>query len=236
MKIGAIIFFRMNSSRLPGKPLLKFEEKTLIELIYDRVLKIKGLDEIVIATSEEVLDNQIVIECKNLNIKVYRGSLNNVADRALQCALLNKMDYFVRICGDRPFFDYELINRQIRTICDFDYDIVTNCFPKTYPKGMDSEIISTKILRDYITFFDDKEENEHLTKYFYTHHSKFKIFNYKLNSNENLSNFSLAVDDEEDYKKTIFLLNEIKKSKTKNLNIKEKIKILQKYKKKLNKS
>ena len=46
MKIGAIIFFRMNSSRLPGKPLLKFADKTLIEIIYDRVLKVIELDEI----------------------------------------------------------------------------------------------------------------------------------------------------------------------------------------------
>ena len=92
MKIGAIIFFRMNSSRLPGKPLLKFADKTLIEIIYDRVLKVIELDEIIIATSEEASDDIIEELCKKLKIKIYRGSLNNVADRALNCALLYEMD------------------------------------------------------------------------------------------------------------------------------------------------
>lgn len=229
MKIGAIIFFRMNSSRLPGKPLLKFADKTLIEIIYDRVLKVIELDEIIIATSEEASDDIIEELCKKLKIKIYRGSLNNVADRALNCALLYEMDYFVRICGDRPFFDYELISKQLKKVNNFHYDIVTNCFPRTYPKGMDSEIISTKLLKDNIKYFNKKEDNEHLTRYFYNNHNKFKIFNYKINSNDDLSNYSLAIDNAYDYEKTIFLLNEIKNYDCKNVDINTKIQILKKY-------
>ncbi len=114
MRIGAILYFRMNSKRLPGKPLLKIQDKTLLEIIYERVLKVKGLCDLIIATSSKKSDDPINILCKKKNYKIYRGNLNDVAKRTVKCIKKHNLDFFLRVCGDRPFFDYNLANKQIR--------------------------------------------------------------------------------------------------------------------------
>ena len=103
----------MNSQRLPGKPLLKFKEK-LNRYYLRKSLKIKGLNEIIIATSTEKFDNPIYDHCKKNSYKVFRGSLNNVAKRALLCAEKYNLNYFLRVCGDRPFYDFHLATKQIQ--------------------------------------------------------------------------------------------------------------------------
>ena len=51
MKIVSIIQARMNSSRLPGKVLLKVDGKNMIDYLIKRVRKLKNIDEIVISTT-----------------------------------------------------------------------------------------------------------------------------------------------------------------------------------------
>ena len=230
MKIGAILFFRMNSKRLPGKSLMKLGEETLLEIIYRKSLLIKGINDIVVATSSNYCDDEIADKCNELKIKVYRGSLDDVAKRGLNCALNYEMDYFMRVCGDRPFMDAKLASEQVNFCYNMQYDLITNCFPKTYPSGMDSEIISTKTLENNIQFFNGKEHNEHLTSYFYANYKNFKILNLESSEAHSFVNENLSIDTMEDYKKMTFLKNYLEINKIKNSSIAKKIEILNKYK------
>ena len=230
MKIGAIIFFRMNSKRLPGKPLLKFKKKNLIDIIYDRVLKIKGLDEIIIATSTEKFDNPIYDHCKKNSYKVFRGSLNNVAKRALLCAEKYNLNYFLRVCGDRPFYDIYLATKQIQLCREKNYDIITNCFPKTFSTGLDSELISFQTFNQNFEFFNSDYEKEHITYYFYKNCNNFKIHNF-INSQKELRSYSLAIDNYEDYLRIKFLYSKLGNNDFNCLELKTKLKLLNKFKK-----
>ena len=231
MNIGAILFFRMNSKRLPGKSLMKLGTKTLLEIIYSRALLIKGLGDLVVATSNEKSDNEIESKCNEMNIKVFRGSLNNVARRALDCALEYKMDYFIRICGDRPFFDYKLASQQVQICHNNNYDLVTNCFPKTYPSGMDSEILRTKSLKHNIINFNGDDHDEHLTKFFYDKHKLFKIYNLAYPKSDNISGENLSIDTLEDFNRINYLIKSLKEQQLEQPSLEETINILQTYKK-----
>ena len=58
--ICAIIQARCESIRYPGKILSKINNKTLIEILIDRLEKSKYIDKIVIATSIDVSNKQLI--------------------------------------------------------------------------------------------------------------------------------------------------------------------------------
>ena len=113
MKIGIIVLCRYNSSRLPGKILLKISGKTILQHIIDRLLCVKGGYPICVATSSEIDDKPIIDYCKGNNIKFFDGSKKNVASRFLNCAKANNFDYATRINGDNLFTDPLIIEDMI---------------------------------------------------------------------------------------------------------------------------
>ena len=81
MKIVSIVQARMNSSRLPGKVLMKINEKPMISFLTDRLKKIKQIEQIIISTTKNKKDDRIVSFCKKNKLDFYRGSEKNVLKR-----------------------------------------------------------------------------------------------------------------------------------------------------------
>ena len=194
MSLGVIIFSRFNSTRLPGKAMIQINGKTLLERVFERAKLIKGVDIIVLATSSLSTDDILVDHLSDKEIKVFRGSLENVADRALKACEFYNIDKFARVCGDRPFFDPNLVSSLIQKHKEFQVDIATTTFPRTYPPGLTVEVLSTKVLREGLPKMK-KEEKEHLTTYFYSNHHKYRIYNEPAPTDLNLEGLDLCVDD-----------------------------------------
>ena len=95
MKIGAIIFSRMSSGRLPGKAMLDISGKTLLNRVIERTKSIKLIDHICIATSTNIEDDVIESTAEFLGIDVFRGDLNDVAGRAISAADYYGYDHFL---------------------------------------------------------------------------------------------------------------------------------------------
>ena len=101
--------------------------------------------------------------------------------------------------------DHNLIDKAISKFNLKKHDLLTNIFPRTYPKGQSIEIINSKTYKDYFSLFKKKNHKEHVTTYFYDNFKKFKI--HKLKNNINQSNINLSIDTIEDFdkmKKLIF--------------------------------
>ena len=81
-----LLFSRFNSHRLPGKALLDISGRPLLGRVIDRTKDIQGVDKIIIATSTHSLMIKLRVLQKR-KIEIYRGSLNNVANRALKACL-----------------------------------------------------------------------------------------------------------------------------------------------------
>jgi len=197
----AIIQARTSSKRFPKKVLYKINSKPLIIWVVNNVLKSKLISNLIIATSKDKSDNQLVNLIKKSKYKFYRGSLKNVALRMLKVAQINNAKYFVRLSGDSPLIDYKIINRAIKILKkNNNIDIVTNVFPRTYPSGQSIEIIKTKILKKYISNFN-RSEKEHVTTFFYSNSNKFRIINFKKNTNNYKNLPKLSIDYKSDLKK-----------------------------------
>lgn len=195
----ALIQVRSSSRRFRNKAFFKISNKSIIEHVLFNVFKSKNVKKIVIATSKDKSDNKLVRFLKKKKMKIYRGSLNNVALRMLKAAKKNKSNFFVRINGDSPLIDYNLINKAILIHKkNKKLDLVTNVFPRTFPSGQSVEVIKTKVLEMYLKFMNS-DQKEHVTSYFYQNSSKFKIKNFKMKKNYRFKNVKkMSIDYKSD--------------------------------------
>ena len=142
-----IVQARMSSKRLPGKVLMKIQGKTLIERVVERVSESKYVTKIIVATSKHNTDIPLRKLCFNKKIECYASSLSNVAHRFYE--VLEKYDSksFLRINADSPFIDPQLIDKCLFKFNNTNSDIVTNVFPRTFPKGQSVEIIKSSVFK-----------------------------------------------------------------------------------------
>lgn len=211
MKLGGILFFRMNSTRLPGKPLFKISNDTVISVVVNRVKKIKALEHFCIATSVENSDDPIEEEANKIGIDVVRGSLNDVMKRAIKAAEIFGYTDFIRLCGDRPFLDPNYYQELILIHKRLKNDLTTNIFPRTVPPGLSGEIINVKTLKSIIPKIKDKKDKEHLTQYFYNNPEEFKICNLDQTNKFIPINYNLTLDTMNDFKKIVWIYENLKK-------------------------
>ena len=116
MNISAIIYTRLSSSRLKNKALIVIKKKHLIEHVIEKTKKISSLNKIVLATTKKKEDLVFKKIAKKNNIFFFRGSNLNLIKRTIDCCDKYKINFFLRVCGDRPYFDYKKINLIIKKI------------------------------------------------------------------------------------------------------------------------
>ena len=146
MKIGAIILCRMDSTRLPGKALLNLCGKPLLAYILSFCQKINNLDSIAIATSTRVVDDPLSDFAEVQGISCIRGSLDNVAERFLLAMEILNLDAAVRINGDSPLNNTQILSDGIRLFKRGNLDLVSNVPARTYPYGMSVEVVGRKAM------------------------------------------------------------------------------------------
>ncbi len=204
----AIIQARTNSKRFPKKALFEVKSIPLIIRVVKNVSKSELISKVIIATSKEKSDNELIDLLKKFKYKFFKGSLNNVALRMLRVAQKNKVKFFVRINGDSPLIDYKIINYAINLLSkNKDADLITNVFPRAFPSGQSVEIIKTKALKDNISKFNVFEK-EHVTSYFYKNNTKFKIINFKRNYLSYKDLPKMSIDYKSDLKKVMRYFND----------------------------
>ena len=150
MKIVAIIQARMGSTRLPGKVLQEIADCTMLELVVRRTQKSRLIDEVVVATTTKSADSAIVAECNRLSVPVFCGSEDDVLDRYYQVAKAHSADYIVRITSDCPLIDPAVVDYIIAAFKSTypTVDYASNSIQRTYPRGLDTEIMSWTALND----------------------------------------------------------------------------------------
>ncbi len=205
-----IIQARSNSKRFHNKVLADIYGRPLIYHVVKRVQKTKNKIKLLVGSSKNKSDDKLISYLKKEKIDFYRGDLHNVADRMCKIAEKNKSKYFLRISGDSPLIKSRIIDKAINIFRrNSIYDVITNVFPRSYPKGQSVEIIKTSILKKNLKFMN-KTEKEHVTKYFYLNSDKFKILNFW---NKGKNSIDQAVDTKQDLKrlkkkyKSIFIKN-----------------------------
>jgi spore coat polysaccharide biosynthesis protein SpsF len=193
----SIIQARYSSKRLPGKVLRKILDITILQRVVNQVKKSKKITKIIIATSKQKTDKKIINFCMKNKIHCISGPLNNVFKRFYSIIIHEKCKSFVRISADSPLIDPALIDQAVTLFNKNRYDIVTNIFPRTFPKGFSVEVIDSKIILDFLLKIKKKKHKEHMTSFFYDNYKNFKIKN--LYNKINNSNINLSIDNYADF-------------------------------------
>jgi spore coat polysaccharide biosynthesis protein SpsF len=174
---------------MSGKPMLYY--------VVNAVLACDLIDQVFIATSTNSEDDAIARYCKKEGWPVFRGPLSNVAERFRTLIEDNKLENFVRICGDSPLHDPSVIRRGIEIFCSTGCDLATNVNPRTFPKGVSVEVVDAKVFLAASRKISELRHREHPTTYFYDNPNDFRLVNFE--SGQSMAEISFAVDTEMDY-------------------------------------
>lgn len=194
-----IIQARMGSTRLPGKVMRSILGKPMLLRQIDRICHSKKINRIIVATTIDPSDDPIEKLCIQNNLQCFRGSINDVLDRYYQAAHKFHADNVVRITGDCPLIDSDIMDQVIdfyfANHCDY---ASCNRISNTFPDGLDVEIFSTEMLDRVHHEAKLPSEREHVTPYFYKHPNKFTLGDFR--SKIDLSGYRWTVDEAEDFK------------------------------------
>lgn len=191
----------MGSSRLPNKVLKDLAGKPALWHVVERVKRCNLIDDIVVATTIDEKDLEIVKYCAQNNIRVFVGSEDDVLDRYYQTAKLLKPNHVVRITADCPMHDPEVIDAVIKKHVDEKNDYTSNTLEVTFPDGLDCEIMTYETLKEAWENAKLQSEREHVTQYI-IHNNKYKKGCIK--SSIDYSDYRWTLDMEVDY---VFLKN-----------------------------
>ena len=198
MEIIAILQARCTSTRLPNKVLKPILNKPMIQWQVERLKQSKKIDRLIVATSKENSDLPLVKLCDDLSIPVFQGSLNNVLERFYNIAVDLEPKLIVRLTGDCPLIDPNIVDQVIDYMKLGNFDYVSNSMEPTYPDGLDVEVFSFDTLKYVYANAKRLSEKEHVTLYIANNSNEFKIGVYK--NPIDLSHHRWTVDDPRDFK------------------------------------
>jgi glutamate-1-semialdehyde 2,1-aminomutase len=165
MKTVAIVQARMGSTRLPNKVMKLVRGTPLIELLLERLAQAKNIDQIILATSVHPKNAPLAEHVEKLGYAVYRGSEQDVLDRYYQAASSARADVVVRITGDCPLVDPQLVDEALAAFQSAGVDYASNTDPPTFPDGLDIEVFSFAALQAAWRDARRPSEREHVTPY-----------------------------------------------------------------------
>lgn len=194
----AIVQARMGSERLPGKTLMPLAGTPMLARVVRRVVRATLLDEVVVATSRSKKDEPIAALCREQEWLCERGSADDVLDRFYEAAKARRATDIVRVTGDCPLLDPEIVDLAVRAFgaetCDY---ASTTLEPRTYPRGLDVEVLSFEALERAWREDRNPTWREHVTPYIYRHPDRFRLHRVAHSADHSAQRWT--VDTPEDY-------------------------------------
>ncbi len=194
--IPAILQARTSSRRLPGKVLKPILGRPMLERQIERLRRARRIGRLVVATSDDVSDDAIAALCSSVGVECFRGSLEDVLDRFYHAARRLAARAVVRLTGDCPLADAAVIDQLIDLHTTGDYDYTSNALTRTYPVGLDAEVMNLHCLESAWREAELASEREHVTPFIYHHPERFRLGN--LAQPTDLSHLRWVVDEPAD--------------------------------------
>ncbi len=196
MSVTAILQARMTSSRLPGKVLMDVEGMPMIGRQIERIRAAKLLDEIIVATSTDPSDDVLTEYVESMGVNVKRGSLNDVLQRFVDVLDTSNCKTVVRLTADCPLADSEVIDEAVEMFLNSGVDYVSNGLDRTFPRGLDVEVVRPEVLREVAQKDFRPMSREHVTYGIYTRADLYSTANFS--QKPSFANFRWTVDTQDD--------------------------------------
>ena len=197
MTVLAILQARMSSRRLPGKVLAPVLGLPMIQRQIERIRFSATIDRLVVATSSMSGDDAIAALCNKIDQPCFRGSLDDVLGRFVTALdRYGPADHVVRLTADCPLIDWNVIDLCVREHIASGADCTSNAIIRTFPDGLDVEVIRSSALRAAAAAAQDRESREHVTPFIYAHPETFRIRH--VTQSEDLAKLRWTVDYPDD--------------------------------------
>jgi glutamate-1-semialdehyde 2,1-aminomutase len=197
-RVVAIMQARMSSSRLPGKVMLPILGRPMIGWQIERVRRCRNIDRLVVATSTDPSDDPLAQYVSSLDIDVFRGSLEDVLGRFAAVSEGFPAHHYVRLTGDCPLADPEIIDRTIDLHLSSGADYTSNSHEPSFPDGFDTEVMTATTLQRAAARASTPAEREHVTLYV---RQRPEVFRFEtLRNKQDLSDYRLTVDTAADFR------------------------------------
>jgi spore coat polysaccharide biosynthesis protein SpsF len=188
----------MQSTRLFGKVMKPIMGRPMLELMIERLQRVRNADGIVVATSAHMSCDLIANLCHSAGVNCYRGSETDVLDRVLKAGREFKADLLVQLTGDCPLICPGVIQKVINAFHNSDRDYCSNVLTRTYPRGMDTQVYPLSVLEKVAQLTQDPVDHEHVSLYIYSHPEIFNLLNVE-NDLHSGADIRLTVDTPEDF-------------------------------------
>jgi spore coat polysaccharide biosynthesis protein SpsF len=211
VKSVLIIQARMDSLRLPGKSLLKLDSKPLLEHAVRAAMRVRGIELVIVATSISEADNAIEALCKKLKVECFRGPEQDVLKRIMLAARPHAPDIVIRVCGDEPLLDPEIVEQALakHIAAGVQYSTTVG----RVPKGLDVELISYSTLEKLDKIVKSSKHREHVTSHILEHPKRFSTAELDFGKMIARRDIALTVDTAEDLAFVTEIFHELKGAK-----------------------
>ena len=207
MSTLAIVQARMSSTRFPGKVLADLQGEPMIIRQVERIRRATTLDQVVVATTTDPTDDELVVILERAEIPCVRGDLDDVLGRFIQVLDHYKPDVVVRLTADCPLTSPSVIDQVVTAFHESHADYLSNTMTPTFPDGLDVEVVKAEVLWKVNAVTQDKSEREHVTLGVYRREDQFEIRNFA--QEPNLSTLRWTVDTPEDFAFVSDVYNEL---------------------------
>jgi spore coat polysaccharide biosynthesis protein SpsF len=197
--VWGVVPGRMQSTRLPGKTMANLVGCPSLRHIIERLRRVEALEGIVVATSDDPLDDPIRRCAQAAGVPCYSGSGDDVLARTLEAARSVGAETIVNVNGDCPLVDPAVVQRVVDAYRAERPDYASNRLDGyTYPVGLDAEVYPTRLLAEIEPIATEPRDREHVTVYVYEHPERFTLVGVEAEARHRRPELRLTLDTPED--------------------------------------
>lgn len=174
MTVAVVVQARMGSTRLPGKVLAPLGGMPMLAFQLAR-LAVDPPGPVIVATSTMSRDDPIVEVAEAAGTAVVRGDEADVLNRYLTALDEHGAEHVVRLTADCPLTDPALVAEAVDLHLRSEADYTSNVHPRSYPKGLDVEVVRATALRVAAEEATDPGEREHVTPFTVRRPRRFRL-------------------------------------------------------------
>jgi spore coat polysaccharide biosynthesis protein SpsF len=201
----AVVQARMGSSRLAGKVLMPLAGRPVLDHVVTRVSAAVRIDEVVVATSDLPGDDAIEAYCEARGWTCVRGSETDVLSRFAEAVRVSEAGIVARVTSDCPLFSPRILDDMLAAFDPHSMDYMSTNWPRrTFPVGLDCEIMRGDALLAIAETATDPYDREHVTAHFYRNPDRFRLAGHSCA--RPLAHLSITLDTSEDYERLVKLL------------------------------
>lgn len=188
----------MTSQRLRGKVMEDIGGEPMVLRIVRRLDRCKEIDEVVVACTDKSTDDPISALMWSRGVRVVRGPEHDVLSRYVLAVKETSAERCVRATADCPYIEPEVTDRVIRSLRP-GIDLASNAIgPRTYPKGLDTEVFWADVILRLDRMVTTPAGREHVLWGAYRDDSARWFRSFNVRDSQDNSHVNLCVDTQED--------------------------------------